>query len=168
MSVVAGQIQHILCVEEVATTIAATATTAAAAAAAATKSYFPPCRPPSPSSPGRHGGHPGGKLNGRPAAHIAAGAAASGIGRRRRRGRRGLLLPPGRPPRAEPDPEGDPGDHGQDPRRRGHCGDRARLEVRRHGARPTLPHHLHRLHHRRHHCGPPIGAAHHRHLVKMK
>ena len=41
----------------------------------------------------------------------------------------------------------------------------ARLEIRRHGRRPRLPHHLHALHHHRHSHGAAQRAAHHRQLT---
>ena len=56
------------------------------------------------------------------------------------------------------------GDHRQAEGRR-RCGrDRERLEVRGHGARQALPHHLHRLHRHRHRRRPRCCAACHCHV----
>ena len=56
------------------------------------------------------------------------------------------------------------GDHRQAEGRR-RCGrDRERLEVRGHGARQALPHHLHRLHRHRHRRRPRCCAACHCHI----
>ena len=79
------------------------------------------------------------------------------------RRRRGFVSPRG-PPGAQSDPEGDPGDHGQDPGRRGHGCHRERLEVRCHGAWQTLPHHFYCIHDRCHHRSSFLGSPHHRHV----
>ncbi len=80
-----------------------------------------------------------------------------GGGRTRRRGG----VPPGGVPRAQPDPQGVEGDHGQDPGRRRHGGHREWLEIRRHGAGQTVSYNLHCIHDNRDHCSPYLGAPHH-------
>ena len=71
-------------------------------------------------------------------------------------------------PRAQSNPEGDSGDHGQDPRRRGHGRHRERLEVCGHGTGPALSHHLHRVYHLRHDSRSLLSSSYHCHLEERR